>query len=168
MLEESLKGRREDGRKVFIAQSLANLGTVASYEGDHAAARAFLEESLLLSLEVGAKSAIATELAIMAGLEAYCGRLKQEKQDPVQELGTEAKRDRSEVAAVYRAAVLLGAVDETLESWGWSLELTERRIYDQAHAIATQLLGAEAFATARQAGRAMTLEQVVAYACAGG
>jgi hypothetical protein len=63
-----------------------------------------------------------------------------------------------------RAAQLLGASKDLLETIRGSLEPTERVLYEQTIAAVQAALDEGQFATAWAAGRAMALEQAVAYA----
>jgi len=63
-----------------------------------------------------------------------------------------------------RAARLWGAVDSTTASLALVLLPTEQKNHESEVAEARDTLGEEAFDTAWQEGKAMTLEQTVAYA----
>ena len=166
MYSESLSGRRESEGKYQVGQSLGNLGNVAYYQGDYPAARTLVQEALTISLELGDKPGAVTGLAVMAGVEAQSGRLRKEQQDQAVGLGIDGAADAEVIGTARRAAILIGVVDVVLETMGIVLDRVERRIYEQARAVTTELLDDAAFAAARQEGRDMTLEQAVAFACA--
>ena len=137
--EESLAMHREMGNKGGIAGSLNNLGDAAWAQGDYGAARGFYEESLTIQREVGNKRGIAYSLEGLAWVACAEGQAK-------------------------RAARLFGAAEALREAIGAPLHPVERDVYDRAVAAARAALSEEAFATAWAEGRAMTMEQAVAYA----
>jgi hypothetical protein len=69
-----------------------------------------------------------------------------------------------ERAASERAARLFGAVDTLLESSPSVLTNDDRQLYEQSLAAVRSLLNEEAFGRASAEGRAMSLEQAIAYA----
>jgi hypothetical protein len=56
---------------------------------------------------------------------------------------------------------MFGAVDGLLESMGSVLDMEDRQAYERQVAQVRTLLGAEAFARAWAAGRALSLEQAL-------
>jgi predicted ATPase/transcriptional regulator with XRE-family HTH domain/Tfp pilus assembly protein PilF len=145
LYEESLAIRRELGDKPGLALALNNLGNVALSQGDHAAARSLYQKSLAIRWESGAKQAITESLV---GLAAVAGA-----QD-------------GNLQGAQRAARLLAATEALLEAIGGNLEPAIHVIYDTNVAAVKLALAQERFAVAWAEGRAMTLEQVVAYALA--
>ena len=139
LYEESLVIYRELGDKRGIAQSLHNLGSVAFSQGDYAAARTLHEESLAIKQELGDKQGIAQSL------EAFAGLARAEAQPE-------------------RAARAWAAAEALREEIGSPLTPNDREEYDRNVAAAREALDAEAFAAAWAEGRAMTLEQAIAYA----
>lgn len=137
--EESLTIRRELGDKYGIAYSLMNLGNVVFNQGDYVAARALHEESLTISREVGNKSGIADCL------------------DALAELARQEQQER-------RAASLWGAATVLREEIGVPRSPEDQELFDRWFAEARSALGDTAFAAAWEVGRAMTLDQAVAYA----
>jgi predicted ATPase/DNA-binding CsgD family transcriptional regulator len=137
--EESLALRRELGDRSGIAGSLGNLGFVAMEQGDLTGARALHEESLGLGREHGDKNSIAASLAGLGGVAVGVGQ-------------------------VERGARLLGVVEGLLGSMGAVLGREYRLPYERAVAAARSLLGEEAFESAWQQGRGMSMEQAIAYA----
>jgi hypothetical protein len=61
----------------------------------------------------------------------------------------------------------LGASEAILEAISASLDADDRALYEQGLEAARALLGEAGFARARQEGRAMSLEQAIAYALEG-
>jgi hypothetical protein len=112
---------------------------VASAEGDSAAALALQRESLAIFFRLGDRRGIATSLEGLA-----CVALAM--------LGPD------------RAARLWGAAARLREEIGSPMPLRDRHRYDHQVAAARTALGdTGAFDLAWLAGRAMTLEQTVAY-----
>ncbi len=142
LLEQSVAIWRELGNKRGIAISLNPLGHVAREEGDYVAAAASHRESLTVRRELGDKKGVAE---CLEGLAAGCGAQKQPR----------------------RAAHLFGAAKALRAAIGVPLPPNERDRYDREVAALREALGEEAFAAAWAAGRAMTLEEAVAYALEG-
>jgi predicted ATPase/class 3 adenylate cyclase len=182
MCKESLALRQELGDRHGIAMSLNTLGVIARNRGDHAAARALFEESLLLFRESGDKwgiglllnnlARVTRDLGDWAGTAALCT----ESLALFQEVG-----DRHGIAWVLsnlaivagsgggweRASRLFGAAEALRASVGTSslsLSPAERSAHEAAVASARARLGEDTFAALEAAGRAMSLEQAVAYA----
>jgi tetratricopeptide (TPR) repeat protein len=140
LFEESLAIFRELGDREGIANALNNLGLVAAARGDFAAARALQEESLTIYCALGDRSGIATSMEGLAGI-AFAS----------DEPG--------------RAACMWGAMERLREEIGAPLVPSERHHYDRTVAAAGAALDDVAtFDFAWQKGRAMMLEQAIAYA----
>ena len=121
----------------------SEMGRVLRQQGRYAAAAALYAETLRVWQELGNRPAVAHELECLgfvatAGGHAYAGR----------------------------AATLLGAGEALREAIGSPMTTSERREYDpvlaQLHAVAEQAQVEIAWAK----GRALTLEEAVAYALA--
>jgi predicted ATPase/DNA-binding XRE family transcriptional regulator len=140
--EESLALRRELGDKRGIAMSLHFLGTVAVAQGDHHLAKALLAESLTLRREVGDSQGVAS---CLLGLGVVATAQRQSE----------------------RAARLFSAADLLREALGSPPQPAERTAYERAVSALQRLQSATALASAWVEGRAMTVEQAVAYALAG-
>jgi tetratricopeptide (TPR) repeat protein len=151
--EESLAMMRELGDKWDIAISLINLGNVAYREGDYTSARSLHEESLAMMRELGDKRGVATCLAGLGGVAAAAAAAIEQAQ-----AGAQVR------AQVERGVRLLGAAEALLEAIGTVLEAEDRMVYEPSEQQAHVVLGEEAFERARQEGRAMTMEQAIAYA----
>jgi DNA-binding CsgD family transcriptional regulator len=128
---------REVGFKEGIAASYSLSGQLALSQGDVTTARSLVEESLILSGELGEKWVIAKGL-----------------------LGL------GEVVAVQQklawAAQLWGAAEALRDTLGIPLPPVERTDYERLVSAARVHLGERAFAAAWTQGRAMTPEQAVA------
>jgi predicted ATPase/class 3 adenylate cyclase len=137
--EQSLNLRRELGDRRGIAQSLNDLGLVASVRGDYLAADTFFRESLALWRELGDTRGIAISLEQFAALSSVQG-------------------------AAARALCLAAAASIVRETIGAPLSSSEHSRYDGTITAARDYLSEAAFAAAWAAGRAMTLDQAIAYA----
>lgn len=138
LLEESLAIRRVLGDKWTIGNSLNNLGLVVLDQGDLDEARSLYEESLSIYRELGDRWAIAFLLEAFAGLAAA---------DDLPE----------------RALVTAGAAEALREAIGSPLSPADRgtlkRRLEPARLALTQDRQAECWSR----GRAMNLEQAIAY-----
>ncbi len=130
---------RESGDKLCLPVSLGYLGYAACRRGDYGAARSFFEESFTLWQELPNEWTIAWGLEGLAGAAGAQGQVEQ-------------------------AAQLFGAAEALLEASGLRLDDFDRADYDRNVATVRTQLGESAFAAAWAEGRAMTLEQAVAYA----
>jgi non-specific serine/threonine protein kinase len=178
LFEESLAVRRAWGDKANIAILLYNLGNVAHTQGDYVAARAPLQESLTLYREIGHPWIIHV-LGLLGHVERAVGdyaqatayyqeslKLRRETGDRLslaQSLedfaGLAGRQGQPE-----RALRLLGAAEALGETLGRTLPIAVAAEYERTVAAAHAALREEAFAAAWEEGRAMTLEQAVAYA----
>ena len=139
VLKESLALFKDLGDSRGLAEVLLELGRVAHTQGNNTRALALCRESLVLSRKLGDKSYIAFCLTSLAG-------------------AIQATGDAARAARLFEAAeMLLQSLDAVLDPGG-SLQ------YDRDLAAARAQVGEEAFEEARAEGRAMTLEQAVAYA----
>jgi len=140
LLEESLAIFRELGDREGIANALNNLGLVAAASGDFATARALQEESLTIYGALGDRSGIAISMEGLAGI-AFASN------------------------APGRAACMWGAAERLRQAIGAPLVPSERHHYDHTVAAARAALDdGAAFDLAWREGRAMMLEQAIAYA----
>jgi hypothetical protein len=115
----------------FARLSLNNLGLVAHEQGDNAAARALLEESLTIYRELGDRHGIAWSLEGLA---------------------------TAALGAPLHASRLWGAAERLREEIGAPLPPNEKSRYEQQVAAARAALADDA---AWAEGRAMTLEQAI-------
>ncbi len=179
LVEESLAAARESGEKPRIAWSLNEAGNVAFCQGDYAAARALHEQSLATFGDLGYKRGAAFSLhglglvAAAQGDYASARSLFEESLATRSELGDqrgipECVEGLAGVQGAQkqpeRAARLFGAAEAVREAIGAPLRPNERDRYDGAVAALRAALGKDAFEAAWAAGRAMTVEEAVAYA----
>jgi predicted ATPase/transcriptional regulator with XRE-family HTH domain len=137
--EEALALRRDMGDRIGIAQSLSNLGLVATDRGDYVRAAALQRESLMLEAILGNKHGLVDSFENIALNDVELGKN-------------------------VHAAHLFGAADVLRirigsPSFPSDLEYNQRRMV-----LLRARLGEEAFLAAREAGRAMTLDEAIAYA----
>lgn len=177
--EEALAIRRELGDRRAIAVSLNNLGNVALDQGDYAEARSRLEEAVALQREVGDRAYIANALNNLgnvaraqgdytAAYSLYCESL-----DIVHEL--EIKWDLAylleDIGCLaslqeepQRALRLVGAAAALRETIGQPLSPVEQAKLERMLEPARQRLGKAGQASAQAEGKAMSLEEAIAYA----
>ncbi len=135
LFEESLALNRASGYTHSIAVNLTNLGLNALNQGHAATARAHLQESLVRVRDLGDKIGIAYNLQGMAGVAALH-------------------------AQPERVARLWGAAEALREVIGAPRQSED----EQAVARARAQLDEAAWQAAWAEGRAMSLEQAIAYA----
>jgi DNA-binding CsgD family transcriptional regulator len=142
--EECLEACQQARNTFYASPALRVLGAAALAQGEYKRARTFLRESVARSRTIRHRRTIAFALAAFAGAVAS---------DP-----------ESLADDVCAAARIWGAVEELREEVGIFLPVAERTRYEQAVATVRTHLDAATFAAAWAEGRAMTLEQVIAYA----
>ena len=125
------------------ADMLRRLGSVAWHTGDQARALALYRESLVLYRDSDQSSQIGVILIDLAGIILSSGHAPERAQLVVR---------------------LLGAGTGILDSMESSLEPADRTDYERALATTRAQLNEAVFAAAWAEGRAMTLEQAIAYA----
>ncbi len=179
-LEESAALFRRLGDRWSLTACLLGLGHWERYRGNSARARMLYEESLAMSLEVGDTKAVVEKLLYLGTLARAEGDFKR-----ALALGRESLGLRREVATQYvvqcliylagivglpgdrasavRAARLFGAVERFGEDISIWVPLDVRAVHERDVLSARSRLGEAAFATAWAEGRAMTLEQAIAY-----
>jgi predicted ATPase len=139
LYEEALSGAREVEDKYLRMHLLGAIGHAARHIGDYVRARALYQESLALRQEVRSTHAIAQSLEDFAGL---AGRQQQWE----------------------RAARLLGAAAAVFVDLGTAPPVAVAAEYRRTDRGARSALGEEAFAAAWAEGRAMTLDEAIAFA----
>ncbi|HYP41115.1 MAG TPA: tetratricopeptide repeat protein [Chloroflexia bacterium] len=188
--EESLVIRRELGDKLGIATSLANIATVVLAQGDYASARALHEENLAIRREQGDKPGMAHSFYDLGFVLHRQGDLKQaaslikdslaiwkdlgNKQSVAECLAelaviavseAQTKKQRGQQSATLeRAARLFGAAEAMSEAIGFQLQRADRDGFERNASLACAQLGQPTWEALQSEGRAMTMEQVVAYA----
>jgi tetratricopeptide (TPR) repeat protein len=148
-LEESLTLWREWDDRWATGLCLHRLGVVMQAQGDLGAARALYRESLALFQAVGEKRGIAGCLEGFAGV-AMASSCTAERED-----------------SLRRAARLFGVAAALRDAVGTPLPPYDRAAYDYHLAALRAGLGEAAFAAAWEAGRALPLEDAVAFALEG-
>jgi len=141
LLRESLPSLRESGDAVAVARALHGLGMVARHQEDLDKGQALFEEALQVAWERGARLEIAQSLEGLAGVAMAQGQ-------------------------PHRAARLFGAAEALRQDIGAELPSGIRVDRDGDVAAMRIQLDEKTFTAAWAAGRAMTLEQAVAYAFA--
>jgi len=136
--EESGAMFRDMGDKSDFARSIHSLGYVVQHQGDPGRAAALFAESLAMFRELDNKRGIAECVLGLASVAADHGRPE-------------------------RAARLVGASETILDSGRTGRWPADRVEYDRTVGTARTALGDAPFAAAHEAGREMTLEQVIAY-----
>ncbi|HEY1013519.1 MAG TPA: tetratricopeptide repeat protein, partial [Herpetosiphonaceae bacterium] len=139
LFEESLRLSRELGDKDGIARALYGITEVSLDEGAIDAARATLWEMLALRRELGDRSGMAGCLEGLADVAS------------LQSDGTRATR-------------LLGAAMAIRDSIRAPVPPADQAVYERTLVVARSQLGDEMFNAELALGRAMTLEQAIAYA----
>jgi non-specific serine/threonine protein kinase len=141
LLDESLALARRIGDVWVLPFSLDELAQVSIAEGRHEEARRALRESLLLRQDQGSRSGITYSLDSIAALAAA------EKQP-------------------QRAIQMLGAAASIRETIGERLTPVARTMVDEWLRPLQRALGQDAFQSAWEAGRAMSIEQALELALA--
>ncbi|MGH2369353.1 MAG: ATP-binding protein, partial [Chloroflexota bacterium] len=142
LYEEALRLWRGSGYKQGLAQALGGLASLAYRQGDAARAATLWRESLALWWGLGRRVVVVPCLESLASAAAAQGQAE-------------------------RAARLFGMAETLGETIGAPRRSPEGiRRHQRGAAAARAILGEEAFAAAWEAGRALPLEQAVAYALA--
>jgi predicted ATPase/transcriptional regulator with XRE-family HTH domain len=135
---EALAIAQRAGRADLQAMQHGNLGNVARERGDLRTATALQRQALVLKHRLGARRQIAITLEDLASIAGAEGR------------GT-------------RAAHLLGAASAIRDAIATPQPVPERTATEQAVAAARAALGEDAWNAAWTSGKALTLEQAMAY-----
>jgi tetratricopeptide (TPR) repeat protein len=170
---------RAGGYTWFLGIATGNLGDLALEQGDYAQARARLEEGLGLFRELGDERKIVEGLVNLGIVAAREGRSDEAEALLRESLEyAEALVDKelaiwclTELAGLAlskgdaeRAASLTGAIETLCEETGHALVPDQQRLSEQTRSALLSELGEEHLAAALALGRAMTLDQAVAYA----
>jgi predicted ATPase/DNA-binding SARP family transcriptional activator len=175
LFESALDHAQRCGERWFIGNALSNLGEIARDQGDYDRATVLLTENLEVRRELGNQNSIAGQFY---GLGTVAWRRQDRQQAEAlfkQALALARETGYSRVVSVglwafgrvavtekryERAARLFGAVESLSER----MHTNDRRAYeDDVRALRAQL-GEPVFDKARVEGRAMSLEQAIAYA----
>jgi predicted ATPase/class 3 adenylate cyclase len=136
---KSSRLRRGIGDRWGAALALVNVATAQLSAGRPEDAARSLREALSESSDVGATMVVTSALQVSTGLAASLGR----------------ERD---------AARLLGAFRRSLDELGARLEQFERDQLEQTEALLAERLGPAAFDVELEVGRALSLDEAVAFA----
>jgi predicted ATPase/DNA-binding SARP family transcriptional activator/DNA-binding CsgD family transcriptional regulator len=139
LLEESLAIGRELGNKRYVWACLLSLGVAATLRGDPMGAKALIKEALVIELEMGNEGDIAETLESLAGAVGLLGENVQ-------------------------AARLWGAAAVLREATGWRWWAAERRLLEPQLIAARSRMEEADWEAAFAEGKAMDLEEAVAYA----
>jgi hypothetical protein len=126
-----------------IAVSLSSLGNVALRQRDYMEARALYQESLAIKRQLGDQQGIAENLEGMSGVAYGLNQM-------------------------VRATQLWGVACSLRDTIGSLLPPAEQEEMDERVSSGRMALGEEAFASAWDAGRAMTLDEAVEYGLSAG
>lgn len=176
--EESLAMRRELGDQRGIAISLNNLGDLARREGNITSASALYHEGLALRRQLGDKRGVASSLAHLGNLAAVQGDSVSARSLYLESLTIrwelEDKRGIAECLEKFagliaarqpqRAARFFGAAESLRETIDTPLPPTEQAAYDRDVMAVRAGLSEADFKEVWQEGRALPLEEALAYA----
>jgi predicted ATPase/DNA-binding SARP family transcriptional activator len=182
--EESLALFRQLDAKRDTAWGFFEVSTVALYQGDYSHAVALAEESVELFEALRDKAGIAWMGGTLGWVALEQGDVERavpyfaqglmafqefgDKQNIVRRIealaAASAKAQRHQVMAAQRAARLFGAASTLRDAIGVHLSPADRSLYEPYLAAARAQLDEATFAAAWAEGRAMTLEQAMAYA----
>lgn len=176
LFEESLALHRDLGKMREVGVALGNLGLLVLQAGDHARAAAYFEENLALRREVGDSEGIAHALGDLAkvafqrgdheraarysleGLTAYRDLdLKRGMVDELETLALVASAQRQPV----RALRLWGGAEALRATIGAPYNPPEQRQYERFLEDVRPQLDGGALSRALEAGRALTLPEVL-------
>jgi predicted ATPase/class 3 adenylate cyclase len=175
--EECLAVRRKREDKWGIGWALIHLGRLARLAGEYERAASLDQESLSLFREVANGGGIRwalLELGNLSRAQEDCSAAHSFYQEGLRILGPESPEPPRYLEAVAalavaqgqgeRAARLYGVAEALRKARGTPLPPCELDAYHDDVAVARAALGEEAFAAAWAEGRAMTVEQAIAYA----
>jgi predicted ATPase/DNA-binding SARP family transcriptional activator/Flp pilus assembly protein TadD len=177
--EEHLSNARTLGDRKLIAGTLTNLGMVAMHLGDLDGAERLHREALDLTQQIGDRrlsSVALTNLGVVAytrkdfpaavvfhrrslALAETVGELRS-----IAESLEELAEAESAMGHMQRAAGLFGASLALREEIGAPIPGPDLVRFDEAAAATAQALGAERFASARDAGRELTVAAAIEFA----
>ena len=144
--EQALAIIQETQNKIGISFVLYCLGRVIQSQRDYASARAHFMKALTLAQN--SREGIATISEALANLSVA---------------QSDRKRSSLRLEQLRRAAHLFGIAEALHPPLRFEISAAERAEHDQAVDVARTGLGEEVFAAAWAEGRAMTMEQAIAY-----
>jgi tetratricopeptide (TPR) repeat protein len=178
-ITESLSLSRQVNFKAGSMNGLTIYGQIAYSRGDFEQARASMQESIAISLEIGNRNNYLWSRARLGYIILHQGDMS-EARAIFSETAQDFKNDHIEIGVVYTLeglaslSVLAGNPDKATRLIGWA-DTTRKKIgdvrppieqkdVDQDEAACRLALGEVAFSHAYEAGRAMPLEQAIAFA----
>lgn len=178
LLEEALQRSSGGASKVFLAADLRAMGEVKLALGETAEARVFLEESIAIARETGSAYVLAASLLFLSKVERSEGRLDDAGALVRESLEIQAVREPRNaafeleaLAGVWidagdhaRAARLLGAAEAIRQTFHHRMTPVYMAAHEKDLAAVRAALGQDGFAEAWAEGRAMPLEDAVAFA----
>lgn len=179
LFEASLALQRELGDRLGIAHALNSLGCVMNNRGNYKRAMTLFEESMALFCELNVEWGVVYTLVNLGRALLYLGRAEQAR--PLLKEGLALCRGLGNQAVIaeyleglagvaglqgqpHAAARLFGAAEVLRETIHAPLSPAERPNHEQIVAIACGTLDEVALKQTWAEGRAMTLEQAIAYA----
>jgi predicted ATPase/Tfp pilus assembly protein PilF len=177
-LEASLASGRELGEDRLVAATLNALGEMARLEGEWAAARKLYDEAFAMSRQAGTPDGVSTVLDNLGAVACEEGDLRKARACYREALAiAQALGNRNEIAysldglaavaarqgAWARSARLAGAAQGLRDAIGYELEPIDRAFRERYVAEVREQLGEAALEAALAEGRALTLEQAIAY-----
>ena len=179
LLDESLATARASGDPWAVAMALNNYGDMTRARGDYQRAGALYEESLAFFREHGVGGAIGSVLHNLGYVNLHRGEYERAEASFAEALAhfrmmadepgrAECLTGLACVLSVQghaaRAAHLFGAAERAFERLGTSPSPHNQADAERHLASTRAAIGEDAFTAARDEGRAMDLEQAVAYA----
>jgi predicted ATPase/class 3 adenylate cyclase len=183
-LEEAFAlAMEEDGERAIWLRltTVGNLGLLARTRGDIDRAVALINQSLVLSQKVGDTYATATTLDNLGEAERARGDLRAASahyHEAIRLQHTIGDREglaysfaglaslAVDTGEAFLGARLAGGATALCEAIGATLETREQGNLDESRQAAQVILGAELYAAAFEAGRALSLEEMIAEALA--
>jgi tetratricopeptide (TPR) repeat protein len=137
--EECLRLARAIGDRLRIAMNLGNTGYIAQHQGHPGEALRLFQEAVRIGIAINITVHMVWGITAIAGALADLGFLK-------------------------RAARLMGAADGIIDSQRVSLMPGDRRPYESSRTMIRGMLDEEAYRIAWEQGRAMSINEMLAYA----
>lgn len=179
LLEESVTICREIGARYSLAVALCILGNVTRDQGDQQRAATLLDESLNTFREIGDRYGVASAQCTLANLSYDQGHYERALSFFKESLTIRGEiGDKHGIAeclvGLARVAMAENQFERAIQLFEWAA--TQREVLniqpsasgqeqsDRSKARARGMLEDEAFASACEQGRAMTLEQAIAFA----
>jgi predicted ATPase/class 3 adenylate cyclase len=179
LYEEALSLNRRVGNKSGISACLSGLGEMARLQGDHESAEGYYEQALGIGREIRSRNTILDLVGNLGHVRLHRGDVQ-----AAYDLFSEGLRLAEQQGAwdyvdnyfigmagvqAYRqqprtAATLFGVVDQLKEAAGIPIQPADRQEYEHYLAVASVQLDPNTWNTLWMEGRAMSMEQALAYA----